>query len=102
MVETISRKKTQVEQLKRPPHSFEAEQAIIGGVMLDNQVFDKIESVLCETDFYRIEHRILFHAITQLARKSHPFDVVTLLDRLKSTNQLDVAGGETYFFKLVS
>ena len=98
MVEVTNRKKTQpqtaVDSLKRPPHSFEAEQAIIGGVMLDNQVYDKIETVLCETDFYRIEHRILYHAITQLARKGHPFDVVTLLDNLKSTNQLDDAGGE--------
>ena len=106
MVEVTNRKKTQpqtaVDSLKRPPHSFEAEQAIIGGVMLDNQVYDKIETVLCETDFYRIEHRILYHAITQLARKGHPFDVVTLLDNLKSTNQLDDAGGEAYLFELAN
>ena len=104
MVEIANRKKSQqsVDTLKRPPHSFEAEQAIIGGVMLDNQVYDKIETVLCETDFYRVEHRILYQAIMQLARKGHPFDVVTLLDTLKSTNQLDDAGGEAYLFELAN
>lgn len=51
-------KKT-VDPLKRPPHSVEAEQSIIGGLMLDNQVWDKVSNKLCETDFYRTEHRIL-------------------------------------------
>lgn len=70
--------------------------------MLDNQVWDKISSKLCEADFYRTEHRILFRAIAELAKKSQPFDVVTLLDILKSTNELDDAGGETYLFELAN
>ena len=102
MVEVTSRNKSRVDSLKRPPHSLEAEQAIIGGLMLDNQVFDKVGTILCEADFYRIEHRILYKIITQLAQKSHPFDVVTLLDALKTTNQLDDAGGETYLFELAN
>lgn len=94
--------KRTVDPLKRPPHSVEAEQSIIGGLMLDNQVWDKISTKLCETDFYRIEHRILFRAITNLAKKDQPFDVVTLLDILSSHQELDDVGGETYLFELAN
>ncbi len=101
MLDLQSRKKT-ADPLKRPPHSAEAEQSIIGGLMLDNQVWDKVSSKLCEMDFYRTEHRILYRAIVGLANKNHPFDVVTLLDTLKSTNELDDAGGEAYLFELAN
>ncbi|HAU1903121.1 TPA: replicative DNA helicase [Legionella pneumophila] len=94
-------KKT-ADPLKRPPHSVEAEQSIIGGLMLDNQVWDKVSNKLCETDFYRTEHRILFRAISALAKKDQPFDVVTLLDALKTRNELDDAGGEAYLFELAN
>ncbi|ARM34847.1 replicative DNA helicase [Legionella longbeachae] len=101
MYELQNSKKT-VDPLKRPPHSVEAEQSIIGGLMLDNQVWDKICHKLCETDFYRTEHRILFRAISALAKKDQPFDVVTLLDALTSHNELDDAGGEAYLFELAN
>ncbi|MCC5015588.1 MULTISPECIES: replicative DNA helicase [Legionella] len=102
MAEVQTRKNTAVDPLKRPPHSAEAEQAIIGGLMLDNQVWDNVNTKLCEADFYRTEHRILYRAITELAKKEHPFDVVTLLDTLKSNNELDDAGSETYLFELAN
>jgi replicative DNA helicase len=101
MLDLQTRKKT-VDPLKRPPHSVEAEQSIIGGVMLDNQVWDKVSSMLCETDFYRTEHRVLFRAIQNLSKKTSPFDVVTVLDDLKSHNELDNAGGEAYLFELAN
>jgi replicative DNA helicase len=101
MLDIKTPKKT-VDPLKRPPHSAEAEQSIIGGLMLDNQVWDKISIKLCETDFYRTEHRILYRAISSLAKKDQPFDVVTLLDTLKSHNELDDAGGEAYLFELAN
>ena len=88
--------------LKRPPHSTEAEQAIIGGLLLDNLAWDKVAEKLCETDFYRTEHRLLFRAIQELASKNHPFDVVTLLETLKLTHGLDDAGGEAYLFELAN
>lgn len=91
-----------VGNLKRSPQSVEAEQAVLGGLILDNQVFDKIANRLCEKDFFRTEHRILFHAIFELARKTQPFDVITLLDLLKSTNALEEAGGEAYLFELAN
>lgn len=96
-----TRKKT-VDPLKKPPHSAEAEQSIIGGLMLENQVWDKVSAKVCEADFYRTEHRILYRAIHGLAKKNQPFDVVTLLDTLKSTNTLDEAGGEAYLFELAN
>lgn len=95
-------RKKQVDTLKRPPHSAEAEQSIIGGLMLDNQAWDKVSAKLCETDFYRTEHRVLFRAIVDLAKRNQPFDVVTVLDTLKSNHTLDEAGGEAYLFELAN
>jgi replicative DNA helicase len=88
--------------IKRPPHSIEAEQSILGGLMLDNNVWEKIGDRLCEADFYRQEHRVLFRALLHLARKNQPFDVVTVLDVLTSTQTLDDAGGEAYLFELAN
>lgn len=101
MLDEKTRKKT-ADPLKRPPHSVEAEQSIIGGLMLDNQVWDKVSIRVCEKDFYRSEHRTLYRAILTLSQKNQPFDVVTLLDTLKSTNELDEAGGEAYLFELAN
>lgn len=95
-------KKQVVDSLKRPPHSVEAEQSILGGLMLENQVWDAVSTKLTETDFYRTEHRILYRAMMGLANKSQPFDVITVLDTLKSNNQLDDAGGEAYLFELAN
>lgn len=100
--ELNTRRKPTVNNIKIPPHSVEAEQAILGGLMLDNHSWDVISHKLCETDFYRMEHRILFRAIADLARKEQPFDLVTLLDILKSNNLLDNAGNEAYLFELAN
>lgn len=97
-----NKNKSDVSQLKRAPQSIEAEQAVLGGLILDNQVWDKISSKLCENDFYRAEHRVLYQAITDLARKNQPFDVITLLDLLKSTDALEEAGDEAYLFELAN
>ena len=101
MLDQQTRKKS-ADPLKRPPHSVEAEQSIIGGLMLENQVWDKVSSKVCEADFYRTEHRILYRAIIALSNRNQPFDVVTLLDTLKSNNALDDAGGEAYLFELAN
>lgn len=95
-------RKTSVESVKRPPHSVEAEQAILGGLMLDNQAWDKVAHILSEEDFYRTEHKILYKAMLDLANKNQPFDVVTILDNLNDINALDDAGGEVYLFELAN
>ena len=86
--------------LKVPPHSNEAEQAVLGGLMLDNEAWDKVCERVSETDFYRHEHRLIFTAIAQLADQRKPFDVLTLAETLKNHNQLTEVGGEAYLFEL--
>lgn len=98
---TATSKKT-TDSIKRPPHSVEAEQSIIGGLMLDNQAFEKVDTKLCEADFYRTEHRVLYRSILNLVKKNQPFDVITVLDILKSSGTLDEAGGEVYLFELAN
>lgn len=98
---TATSKKT-TDSIKRPPHSVEAEQSIIGGLMLDNQAFEKVDTKLCEADFYRTEHRVLYRSILNLVKKNQPFDVITVLDVLKSSGTLDEAGGEVYLFELAN
>lgn len=102
MQDLKQKQKPNVDSLKRPPYSLEAEQSILGGLLLDNKAWDKIQNKLCVDDFYRAEHKILFHSIADLAKRDKPFDVVTLLNSLKSHEQLDDAGGEVYLFELAN
>jgi replicative DNA helicase len=92
---------SQIDNLKIPPHSIEAEQSVLGGLMLDNQAWDKIADHLQEKDFYRPEHRTIFRAIGNLARQGSPFDVLTLTENLKERNELESIGREIYLFELV-
>ena len=64
--------------LKVPPHSIEAEQSVLGGLMLDNAAWDQVADLVGEADFYRYAHRLIFRAIGALAEQNNPFDVVTL------------------------
>jgi len=82
--------------LKVPPHSLEAEQAVLGGLMLDNSAFDRIADRISEEDFYRREHRLIFRAMKALAESSRPLDVVTLAEWLRAQETLDDAGGLPY------
>lgn len=82
--------------LKVPPHSLEAEQAVIGGLMLDNNAFDDVAEIVQEVDFYRREHKLIFRAIAQLGEENHPFDVITLGEALNKAGVLDEAGGMVY------
>ncbi|MEJ2179298.1 MAG: replicative DNA helicase [Gammaproteobacteria bacterium] len=84
------------ESLKVAPHSIEAEQSVLGGLMLDNEAWDKISDIIIEDDFYRRDHRLIFRAIDALAEKGSPFDVVTLSEWLESNDQLEAAGGLPY------
>lgn len=91
---------SQVDSLKIPPHSFEAEQAVIGGMMLDNQAWERITDIICEEDFYRYEHRMLYRVMDEMGRKDTPFDVVTVIDALKQVDELENIGGEVYLYEL--
>lgn len=88
------------EKLKVPPHSIEAEQSILGGLMLDNQAWDRVSEIVTEIDFYRADHRCIFTALAGLANEAKPMDAITVMETLKAHNQLTEAGGEVYLFEL--
>ena len=84
------------EALKVPPHDLEAEQAVLGGLMLDNAAWDQIADRLHEEDFYRREHRLVYRVVGELAEANHPMDVVTLSGWLRQQGKLEEAGGLSY------
>jgi replicative DNA helicase len=85
-----------VEGLKVPPYSIQAEQAVLGGLLLDNQTWDLVADRIMEEDFYRRDHRLIFRAIRQLSEKQMPFDVVTLSEVLEKNGELEEVGGLAY------
>jgi len=87
-------------QLKVPPHSIEAEQSVLGGLMLNNDAWLNVAEVIAGRDFYRVQHQILFDAMTDLANADQPLDVVTLAEALQSRGLLDKAGGAGYLAEL--
>lgn len=90
------------ERLKVPPHSIEAEQALLGGLMLDHKSWDKIADVVSEADFYRKDHKLIFAAIAELAEDANPCDVVTVSESLDNRGELDEAGGLEYLASLAN
>ncbi len=91
-----------VDQLKVPPHSISAEQSVLGGLMLDNDAWDKVLDRVGEEDFYRKEHRLIYRSIRELADRDDPLDVVTLAEMLESSDQLEEAGGFSYLGSLAN
>ncbi len=88
------------QRLKVPPNSIEAEQSLIGGLMLDALAWDKIADVITAEDFYRKDHRLIFSAIAGLIESGSPCDVVTVSEHLDSRGELDNAGGLEYLATL--
>ncbi|MBS9781680.1 MAG: replicative DNA helicase [Gammaproteobacteria bacterium] len=88
-------------QLKVPPHSDEAEIAVIGGLLMDNLTWEQVDEILTADDFYRQEYRMIFAAIETLAMQFKPFDYVTVSDVLQARNELEVIGGESYIISIV-
>ena len=89
-----------LEALKVPPHSIEAEQAVLGGLMLDNEAWPNVVERLNSDDFYRRDHARIFRAVEMLANDSKPFDVVTLAEWLRGHEQLSDVGGMAYLGQL--
>ena len=81
---------------KLPPYSLEAEQSVLGGLMLDNEAWDTVADRVSEADFYRADHRLIFRAIEHLAEAGEPRDTVTLSEWLKEQGDLQEAGGLAY------
>jgi replicative DNA helicase len=82
--------------LKIPPHSVEAEQSVLGGLLLENEALDKIADLITSADFYRHDHRVIYEHISRLIEHSKPADIVTVAESLESTAQLAAVGGIAY------
>jgi len=89
------------ERLRLPPHSVEAEQSMLGGLMLDQRAWDQIADVVAAEDLYRADHRLIFGAIAALVERNQPPDAVTVSEHLARLGQLEAAGGLPYLARLV-
>ena len=85
---------------KVPPQNIEAEQWVLGGVLLESEAIAKVLETLVPDDFYRESHRKICHCMIALFEKSEPIDLITLTDVLKNKNQLDEVGGGAYLSSL--
>ena len=86
--------------LRLPPHSVEAEQSVLGGLMLDSAAWDQVADRVVADDFYRNDHRLIFEAVAGLIERSQPCDAVTLSGHLESQGLLDQVGGLAYLGSL--
>lgn len=90
----------QIAQLRVPPHSMEAESAVIGALLLDNSAWDRCTDIVKESDFYRHEHKLIFATIAGLLGAGKPADMLIVCDRLQAAGQLDQVGGLGYLNSL--
>ncbi len=86
----------QVAAVKMPPHSIEAEQSVLGGLMLDNDAWDKVSEKVVEQDFYLRSHRFIFSAMSRVAEANQPIDLITVSETLERSQQLADVGGFAY------
>jgi len=84
------------------PHSLEAEQAVLGGLMLANESFETVAAVLSVADFYNGDHQLIFRTMQKLAAEENPFDVLTLSETLKESGELAQVGGDGYLVELAA
>lgn len=90
------------EELRRiPPQQVEAEQSLLGGILIDNEGLPSALEILRGDEFYRDAHRIIYRAIQELFEQNEPIDLVTLASLLQEKNQLDAVGGATYLASLL-
>ncbi|MCL6556131.1 MAG: replicative DNA helicase [Burkholderiales bacterium] len=90
----------QFEAIKLPPHSVEAEQAVLGGLLLDNSAWERIGDLLREEDFYRYDHRLIYRHVVGLLEANKPADVVTVAEALENAGELATVGGLAYLATL--
>ncbi len=90
-----------IANLKVPPQNLEAEQSVVGGILLENEAISKVLETLLPDDFYRESHRKIFNSMIELFEKNEPIDLITLTNQLKSKGHLDGVGGSAYLSSLV-
>jgi replicative DNA helicase len=97
-----TRAEQRIDQLRVPPQSIEAEQAVLGGLMLAPDAYDRVADQIVEEDFYRRDHQLIYRAIRELAEKSRPFDAVTLGEWFESQGLVEEVAGGAYLIELAS
>lgn len=90
----------QVDALKVPPHSLEAEQSVLGGLLLDNERWDTVAEKVVASDFYSRPHRLIFESLKAILEDSLPLDLITLSEHLERHENLDSVGGFAYLADL--
>ncbi len=90
----------QIAQLRVPPHSIEGESSVLGGLLLDNNAWDRVGDILQDDDFYRYEHRLIYAAIGVLVNGSKPADVITVFEHMQSQGRAEEIGGLAYLNSL--
>ncbi len=86
---------------KIPPQNLEAEQSVLGGILIENSAINKVTEILEVNDFYRDAHRKIFNALIDLSERDEPADLITLTNELRKKNQLDAIGGASYLASLI-
>jgi len=89
-----------IELIKLPPHSVEAEQSVLGGLLLNNAAWDRIADLISESDFYRSDHRLIYRHILKLIEVARPADAITVSESLESTKEIGDVGGLAYIGSL--
>ena len=86
---------------KLPPQHIEAEQSILGGILIENEAINRVMEILDADDFYRDAHRRIFNALINLSERDEPADLITLTNELRKIDQLDSIGGASYLASLI-
>ena len=86
---------------KLPPQNVEAEQSVLGGILIENDAINKVLEILTPDDFYRDAHRRIYNALINLSTRDEPADLITLTNELRKIDQLDAAGGASYIASLI-
>jgi replicative DNA helicase len=95
-MQNFSNSDAQIDEIKLPPHSVEAEQSVLGGLLLESSALDKIADLINDSDFYRKEHRLIYQQIVRLSELAKPIDVITVAEALEIAGKLNDVGGLTY------
>ncbi len=86
---------------KLPPQHIEAEQSVLGGILIENEAINRVTEILDADDFYRDAHRKIFHALINLSERDEPADLITLTNELRKIDQIDTIGGASYLASLI-
>jgi len=100
LAELPHRADSDIARIKMQPHSIEAEQSVLGGLLLSADGWDAVAEAVTDSDFYRPDHRLIFRQIAKLAEAMEPVDVITVADKLQARGELDAAGGLPYLAEL--